>query len=179
MTGPPPKRAASGDRNEGATVGSPDRSTRSVLVALAQGAYYLLTGVWPLLSLRTFELVTGPKTDDWLVRTVGVLVLAVVLAVLGVLLGLVALVLTRRVRSVVVSTTDGITIEHGGERQTLRWAEVGGVRVVGHRLVLSRLEGEGSVSVLNPRMRSNPTFLALMADVQQRLDADRGYSQFM
>ena len=44
--------------------------------------------------------------------------------------------------------------------------------------MLSRKEGEGSVSVLNPRMRANPTFLALMAEVQQRLDADRGYSQF-
>ena len=53
---------------------------------------------------------------------------------------------------------------------------MGEVRVVGHRLVLSRKEGEGSVSVLNPRMRANPTFLALMNEVQQRLDADRGYS---
>jgi hypothetical protein len=39
-----------------------------------QGAYYLLTGIWPLLSLDTFEAVTGPKVDDWLVRTVGCLV---------------------------------------------------------------------------------------------------------
>lgn len=42
-------------------------------VALVQGGYYLVTGVWPLVSLRSFEAVTGPKTDDWLVRTVGVL----------------------------------------------------------------------------------------------------------
>lgn len=42
-------------------------------VLLAQGAYYLATGVWPLVSLWTFEAVTGPKTDHWLVRTVGVL----------------------------------------------------------------------------------------------------------
>jgi hypothetical protein len=107
---------------------------------------------------------------------VGVLVLAVVLAVLGVALGLTALVLTRRTRSVVVSRPDAITVEHGRDRHEIRWAEVGEVRVVGHRLVLSRKEGEGSVSVLNPRMRANPTFLALMTEVQQRLDADRGYS---
>ena len=106
----------------------------------------------------------------------GVLVLAVVLAVLGVALGLVALVLTRRIRSVVLTSPDAITVEHAGSRRELRWAEVGEVRVVGHRLVLSRKEGEGSVSVLNPRMRANPTFLALMTEVQQRLDADRGYS---
>jgi hypothetical protein len=35
--------------------------------------YYLITGIWPLVSMSTFEAVTGPKTDDWLVQTVGVL----------------------------------------------------------------------------------------------------------
>lgn len=109
---------------------------------------------------------------------VGLLVLAVVLAVLGVVLALAALVLTRRIRSVVLSTPELISVDHAGARHELRWSEVGEVRVVGHRLVLSRKEGEGSVSVLNPRMRANPTFLALMTEVQQRLDADRGYSPF-
>ena len=42
-------------------------------LALAQSAYYVATGVWPLLSLKTFEALTGPKTDRWLVRTVGLL----------------------------------------------------------------------------------------------------------
>lgn len=46
-------------------------------VAFAQGAYYLTTGLWPIVSIRSFERVTGPKTDDWLVRTVGLLVVAV------------------------------------------------------------------------------------------------------
>jgi hypothetical protein len=41
---------------------------------VGQGAFYLTTGLWPLVSLRTFERVTGPKTDRWLVKTVGVLV---------------------------------------------------------------------------------------------------------
>ena len=36
-----------------------------------QGAYYLVTGVWPIIHLSSFEAVTGPKVDDWLVRTVG------------------------------------------------------------------------------------------------------------
>ena len=43
-------------------------------LALAQGLFYVLTGLWPLLSIRTFQMVTGPKTDLWLVKTVGVLV---------------------------------------------------------------------------------------------------------
>jgi hypothetical protein len=43
-------------------------------VVAAQAAYYIATGVWPLVSRRTFERVTGPKTDFWLVQTVGLLV---------------------------------------------------------------------------------------------------------
>ena len=39
---------------------------------------YVVTGVWPLLHMASFEAVTGPKTDDWLVYTVGLL-----LAVIG------------------------------------------------------------------------------------------------
>jgi hypothetical protein len=50
-------------------------------LALGQGVYFLLTGVWPLVSIRTFMAVTGPKTDIWLVKTVGVVV-AVIGAVL-------------------------------------------------------------------------------------------------
>ncbi|WII71478.1 hypothetical protein QJS83_13495 [Bdellovibrio sp. 22V] len=41
---------------------------------LTQGMYYLLTGVWPLVHMRSFEKVTGPKTDHWLVKTVGILI---------------------------------------------------------------------------------------------------------
>jgi hypothetical protein len=51
------------------------------LLAWIQGVFYLLTGVWPLVSMATFVAVTGPKVDLWLVETVGVLV-AVIGAVL-------------------------------------------------------------------------------------------------
>ncbi len=51
------------------------------MVALVQGIYFLVTGIWPLISMRTFLTITGPKTDLWLVKTVG-LVLAVIGAVL-------------------------------------------------------------------------------------------------
>jgi hypothetical protein len=47
---------------------------RRALAALA--AYYLASGAWPLASMRSFEAVTGPKTDCWLVKTVGALALA-------------------------------------------------------------------------------------------------------
>lgn len=39
------------------------------------GLYYLISGVWPLLNIESFQLVTGPKTDLWLVKTVGVLLM--------------------------------------------------------------------------------------------------------
>ncbi len=43
-------------------------------LALIQGLYYVVTGLWPLFDITSFQLVTGPKTDLWLVKTVGVLV---------------------------------------------------------------------------------------------------------
>lgn len=44
------------------------------LLLMIQGLYFLFTGLWSLLHLQSFEQVTGPKTDHWLVQTVGVLV---------------------------------------------------------------------------------------------------------
>lgn len=46
-------------------------------IALIQGAYYILTGLWPLLHMPSFLSVTGPKDDLWLVRTVGTLVIVI------------------------------------------------------------------------------------------------------
>ena len=51
------------------------------LVALAQGLYFFVSGIWPIFSMNTFLKVTGPKTDLWLVKTVGM-----ILAVIGVVL---------------------------------------------------------------------------------------------
>ena len=43
-------------------------------VGQLQGGYFLVTGIWPLVSRRTFEALTGRKGDYWLAQTVGVLV---------------------------------------------------------------------------------------------------------
>jgi hypothetical protein len=43
-------------------------------LAAAQGVFYAATGAWPLVSMSSFEAVTGPKRDHWLVNPVGVLV---------------------------------------------------------------------------------------------------------
>jgi hypothetical protein len=50
---------------------------------LTQSLFYLITGLWPLLHRRSFQAVTGPKIDWWLVKTVGTLI-----AVIGSVLGL-------------------------------------------------------------------------------------------
>jgi hypothetical protein len=36
-----------------------------------EGIFYLLMGLWPLLHMLSFQKVTGPKTDLWLMITVG------------------------------------------------------------------------------------------------------------
>lgn len=54
-------------------------------VSISQGAYYVITAIWPMISMRSFQCVTGRKTDIWLVRTVALLlaVIGMVLAVAG------------------------------------------------------------------------------------------------
>jgi hypothetical protein len=52
------------------------------VVALTQAVFYVLTGLWPLVHSRSFVWVTGPKTDMWLVKTVGALVLVIGAALL-------------------------------------------------------------------------------------------------
>ena len=42
-----------------------------------QALYYLATGIWPLLHLRSFYAVTGRKREGWLVQTFGLLVCAI------------------------------------------------------------------------------------------------------
>ena len=43
-------------------------------IATAQGLIWAVSGVWPVVSMRSFLAVTGPKQDLWLVKTVGLLV---------------------------------------------------------------------------------------------------------
>ena len=47
------------------------------LFFLVQGLYYLLTGLWPLIHIGSFMYVTGPKTDIWLVKMVGLLSMSI------------------------------------------------------------------------------------------------------
>ncbi|EKD34320.1 MAG: hypothetical protein ACD_75C02389G0003 [uncultured bacterium] len=49
----------------------------AVYLAWFQGVYYAVAGIWPILHIDSFMMVTGPKTDIWLVHTVGLLLVAV------------------------------------------------------------------------------------------------------
>jgi len=40
-------------------------------VALMHGGYLLAAGLWPLVDLRSFKKVTGPKLEGWLTKGVG------------------------------------------------------------------------------------------------------------
>jgi hypothetical protein len=57
-----------------------------------QGAYYFVTGMWPIVNMHSFKLVTGAKTDNlptgleadhWLVTTVSVLITAIAITLLA------------------------------------------------------------------------------------------------
>lgn len=41
-----------------------------IVLGRAHGAANVVGGLWPLLHIRSFEMVLGPKTDRWLVKTV-------------------------------------------------------------------------------------------------------------
>lgn len=53
------------------------RVRRRGALPLAHGLYMGLTGLWPIFHLRSFEAVTGPKVDRWLVKSTAALVTAV------------------------------------------------------------------------------------------------------
>lgn len=59
--------------------------TRNPILSLVwkgHAAYFILGSLWPLVSGKTFQMVTGPKKDMWLVKTV-----ALLLTVIGVVIG--------------------------------------------------------------------------------------------
>lgn len=74
---------ASATYTSGAVPASRSGAAAGTTVATLQGVFYVATGVWPLVHIDSFMAVTGPKTDLWLVYTVGVLVTVVGLVLLA------------------------------------------------------------------------------------------------
>lgn len=52
------------------------RERRRVL-AMGHGVYWVVSGIWPILHIRSFEAITGPKVDRWLVKAVAGLITAI------------------------------------------------------------------------------------------------------
>jgi hypothetical protein len=50
--------------------------TRKLLkyLAFVQSFYYTVYGIWPVLHIKSFERLTGPKVDRWLVKSIGLLI---------------------------------------------------------------------------------------------------------
>jgi hypothetical protein len=81
------------------------RAARS-RIWLAHALYFVLGGLWSIFGRRSFEAVTGPKADYWLVRTVGGLLTAV-----GAVIGLAGARgrLTPELRWLAISTSGVLT----------------------------------------------------------------------
>jgi hypothetical protein len=104
------------------------------------------------------------------------LIIGSALLVFGLSLGLVAILLMSRLRSTVVLDSDEVTVVRGGRRQSLAWSAIEQVDLSGPRLsMISKSNDQPGLIVINPRTPTDPTFLAVVAAVQKRLDADRGY----
>jgi hypothetical protein len=56
---------------------APPRVRAARYALLGQGWVYVVTGLWPVIHLDSFEFVTGEKYDDFLVHTVGLLLFVV------------------------------------------------------------------------------------------------------
>lgn len=54
-----------------------NRGPQVLKLAFLHGLYFFIAGIWPILHMPSFIAVTGPKTDLWLVRTVGMLALVI------------------------------------------------------------------------------------------------------
>jgi hypothetical protein len=70
-----------------------ETSTFRVTLSWLQGLYFLSTGAWPLVSVESFQRVTGPKSDHliadppteadhWMLYTISALIIAISLVIL-------------------------------------------------------------------------------------------------
>jgi hypothetical protein len=53
------------------------KKTIQKALLLSQGFYTFATAVWALIDIESFMVVTGPKTDIWLVKTVSVVLVPI------------------------------------------------------------------------------------------------------
>jgi hypothetical protein len=107
-----------------------------------------------------------------------VIIAGVILMVFAVALAVAAIALTVRLRTTLILDPESITIINGRRRRVVSWSSIEIVRRQGPRLLLITKPGSGSdLIVVNPRAEPDVMFSALIAEIQKRVDADRGYRQ--
>jgi len=58
-----------------------DRKTQKKRLSLIlQSLYYLFTGLWPLLHMLSFSAESGPKANEWLLKTEIMLIVCIIAA---------------------------------------------------------------------------------------------------
>ena len=98
------------------------------------------------------------------------------LLLFAVSLGLISALLVARLRSTVVLDAEAIRVIRGRRTSRVPWSAVDHVMLKGPRLTVVTKPDQGeAVTVVNPRTPTDPTFRSLVAAVQGRLNADRGY----
>jgi hypothetical protein len=105
------------------------------------------------------------------------MIAGVALMVFAVALAVVAVALTVRLRTTLILDPESIAIINGRRRRVLTWSMIDIVRRQGPRLLLITKPGSSDVTVVNPRAETDASFSALIAEIQKRLNADRGYRQ--
>ena len=107
-----------------------------------------------------------------------VVIAGAAIMIFAVVLAVVALVLTVRLRTSLILDAQSITIITGRQRRVMAWSMIDSVKLQGPRLVLiSKPEGGPDVTVINPRESTDAAFSALVTEIGTRLDADRGYKR--
>lgn len=82
-------------------------------LARAHGLFNVVTGTWPIVHMSSFEAVLGPKTDRWLVRTVGGLLVTGGLVQLTTASDPAALAQTRKAGLAIAGTLAAIDVVYG------------------------------------------------------------------
>jgi len=139
-------------------------SVRPPIRALAIAAIGALVGAGLMVLARLLDL------------GLVLLIIGGAVLILAVALALLAALMVARLRSTVVLDADAITMTRGRRTERVAWSGVDNVKLKGPRLTLITKPDQGdNLTVINPRTPTDPTFMSLVAAVQGRLNADRGY----
>ena len=118
-------------------------------------------------------LIVLAAAQDW---SLVIMILGIAVLIFAVSLAVTAALLVRRLRTVVVAGSDQLAVLRGRQSRSVAWSVIDKVSLRGPRLtVITKTGGGANLMVINPRTPEDPTFLALIAAVQRRLDDDRGY----